>query len=403
MMGIVFGSVGVGISILALIITVSVTRNIGYRDPLNVPRFWRRALFIKPQLSGEFEDEPSVFTRNQRIAFVANPTKPGVSQLREQAMRACAIRYLPQPMWFYTTEEDPGTGQARQALDNGADVVVACGGDGTVRAVAEAVVGTGKGMGIVPMGTGNLFARNLDIPLNDAPAALRLAIESDETALDVGWIDITAPDGSQQRQLFLVIAGAGLDAEMVAATDDRLKKRLGWGAYFFGAVSHLGSKRMTARITVEDGETVESQMRTVLMANVGRLPAGLQLVPNATAGDGLLDVATLDARGGIVGWTDLLGNVMAQGAGIKDTWWPKALRTSRIDHIQARSVDIDFRTPQKVQVDGELVGRATGITAEVDPGALRVRVAKGVLERTDGAEGAEAIDDATQDEPDQQA
>ena len=110
-----------------------------------------------------------MFTRNQRIAFVANPTKAGVANLREQAMRACAIRYLPEPMWFTTTLDDPGIGQARRAVELGADLVVACGGDGTVRAVATGVAHSQASIGIIPMGTGNIFARNLGIPLQDPP------------------------------------------------------------------------------------------------------------------------------------------------------------------------------------------------------------------------------------------
>src|SRR6187431_1703269 len=132
----VLGIVGLGVALLSLLIAVSVTRHLGHRDPQAIPRVWRTLLLVRAPEPHRVEDEPPMFTRNQRIAFVANPTKAGVNNLREQAMRACAIRYLPEPMWFTTTEDDPGTGQAQRAVEMGADVVVACGGDGTVRAVA---------------------------------------------------------------------------------------------------------------------------------------------------------------------------------------------------------------------------------------------------------------------------
>jgi len=387
----VLGLVGLGLALLSLLIVVSVTRQVGFRDPLNVPRVWRRLLWIRPPDTGTFDHAPPMFTRNQRIAFVANPTKDGVGSLREQAMRACAIRYLPEPMWFLTTEEDPGEGQARRALELGADVVVACGGDGTVRAVATALAHSDATLGIVPMGTGNIFARNLDIPINDATAALRLAIDGEDQTVDVGWLDVrkaSSESDEPQTHLFLVIAGGGLDAEMVSGADDRLKRRLGWFAYFFAAVAHLGSKRIAATITVEDDEPVESHVRTVLMGNVGRLPGGLQLIPDASAVDGMLDIATLDARGGIVGWTELLGTVMAQNAGFTDPWWAKMLKASRIDHRQARSVAVSFEQPQKVQVDGEVLDRATEITARVDAGALTVRVGSDAVEELEQAETA---------------
>ena len=385
----VLGMVGLGVALLALLIVVSVTRQIGHRDPLNVPPFWRRVLFIRVSDLGAPDEVPPMFTRNQRLAFVANPTKPGVGQLREQAMRACAIRYLPEPMWFTTTEDDPGIGQARRAVELGADVVVACGGDGTVRAVATGVAHSKASMGIVPMGTGNIFARNLDIPLNDPPAALRLAIDGEEQTVDVGWMDLRTPgvEADPESHLFLVIAGGGLDAEMVAGADERLKARLGWFAYFFAAVAHLGTKRIAARITVDGGEPTETHMRTVMMGNVGRLPGGLQLIPDASAVDGLLDVATLDARGGLVGWTELFGQVVAQNAGIRDPWWARVLKASRVDHVACKSVDVEFHTPQKVQVDGEVLGKAAALTARVDPGALRVRMSSGAMELPPDAPG----------------
>ena len=379
----VLGIVGLGVALLSLLIVVSVTRHLGHRDPQAVPRVWRNLLFIKAPETTHSEDVPPMFTRNQRIAFVANPTKAGVANLREQAMRACAIRYLPEPMWFTTTLDDPGIGQARRAVELGADLVVACGGDGTVRAVATGVAHSQASIGIIPLGTGNIFARNLGIPFQDPQAALRLAIDGEDLPVDIGWLDVHhdgADAGVLDTHLFLVIAGAGLDAEMVAGADDRLKARLGWFAYFFAAVAHLGGKRIAARITVDDADPVESQMRTVMMGNVGKLPGGLQLMPDASVVDGHLDVASLDARGGLVGWTELLGTVFAQNAGIRDPWWARMMKASRIDHVRAKNVKIEFHLPQKCQVDGEVLGRATSITARVDPGALTVRVPQATLD-----------------------
>jgi diacylglycerol kinase family enzyme len=202
-------------------------------------------------------------------------------------------------MWFYTTEDDPGTGQARQAIEQGADVVVAVGGDGTVRAVAEVLANSDRVMGILPMGTGNLFARNLDIPLDDVPSALRTIIEGEDRAVDVGWIDIERAHpshGKNDTHIFLVIAGVGLDAEMVAGADDRLKRRLGWFAYFFAAAAHMRGKRMGATVTVDDAKPVKSEMRTVLMANVGRLPGTVRHGHGAGRGDHRAVVAAAAAH-----------------------------------------------------------------------------------------------------------
>jgi len=342
---------------LGLSLAATITRRIGSRDPISVPPFWRRLLRIEvPPLStdGDF----GIMERGtDRIAFIANPTKAGLSDLREQAMRACSTRYLPQPMWLFTTVDDAGSGAAKHALDAGADVVVAIGGDGTVRA-----------------GTGNIFARNMDLPLGDIPALLRIALDGRDAATDVGRVILNrGPKGPDEEHMFLVMAGVGFDAEMVAGADERLKRRLGWLAYFFAAIKHLGARRIQAAVSVDGSPEVEGQMRTVLFANVGRLPGGLILAPDANAEDGLLDAVTLDARAGIVGWTGLFGNVIAQGAGLRQPEVLKAYGASRIDHARGATMTVTLNHLYKVQADGENLGLARVITATADRGALLVR------------------------------
>jgi len=359
---------------IGLSLAVTVTRRIGSRDPMAVPQGWRRFLGIdvRPMpVDGEF----GVIEKGAaRIAFVANPTKAGITELREQALQACSIRYLTQPMWLSTTVDDAGMGAAQHAIDGGADVVVAIGGDGTVRAVAEALAGTDVPLGIIPMGTGNIFARNMDLPLGDIPALLRIALDGRSVPTDVGRLILNrGPKGPDEKHMFLVMAGVGFDAEMVAGADERLKRRLGWLAYFFAAIKHLGARRIHASVSVDDSPEVDGQMRTVLFANVGRLPGGLILAPDATADDGLLDAVTLDARAGIVGWTGLFGNVIAQGAGFRQPAVLKAYASSRIDHARGTTMTVTLDHLYKVQADGENLGLARKITATVDKGTLIVR------------------------------
>jgi diacylglycerol kinase family enzyme len=362
------------IGIAGLALAVTITRRIGTRDPIAIPPFWRKVLRITElpiALQGEFAPTKR---GTERIAFIANPTKAGIADVREQALRACSNRYLPQPMWLYTSPDDPGRGAAREALDAGAELVVAVGGDGTVRAIAAELAGTGIPLAIIPMGTGNLFARNLDLPMGDTARSLLIALEGDNASIDVGWLDLDrGPRAQDERHIFLVIAGTGLDAEMVAGADERLKRRLGWVAYFFAALKHLSSRRMTVSVSVDGSPEVTAQMRTVLFANVGKLPGGLMLVPDASAEDGWMDVATLDARAGIVGWTALFGNVVAQGAGLHMPEILKAYGTSRIDHARGKSITISMDHMYKVQADGEGLGLARSVTATVDHGALLVR------------------------------
>ncbi|HMO10616.1 MAG TPA: diacylglycerol kinase family protein, partial [Actinotalea sp.] len=129
-------------------------------------------------------------TERPLVAFIANPTKPGFADLRDRAVQACAARYLPEPLFFETTAEDPDVGQTREALAGGAQLVVAAGGDGTVRAVAEALANGQVAMAVLPQGTGNLLARNLDLPLSDLDAQLRIALTGNDRVIDVGWLTV---------------------------------------------------------------------------------------------------------------------------------------------------------------------------------------------------------------------
>ena len=326
----------------------------------------------------------------QLVAFVANPSKPDVADLRAAVRKAAAEQYLPEPMWLETTVEDPGIGQARQAVEAGADLVVAVGGDGTVRAVAEALAGTGVPMGLMPLGTGNLLARNLDVPLNDPLAALQLALDGTDKPIDVGWLraekwesqldddiaeaadDLPADTDVPRDHIFLVIAGLGFDAAMVADTDDDLKAKVGWIAYFMAGVRHLHGRRLRIRLTLDDQPVQLLRARSLLVGNCGKLPGGITLLPDAVLDDGVLDIAAIDTRGGLAGWAQLFGEVVLQGVGVRNELPAKM---GRIDHSRARSVRIVVPGGEHVQVDGDIVGRASEVTARVDPGALVVRVA----------------------------
>lgn len=312
------------------------------------------------------------------VAFVANPSKPEVAELRGAVERACGALGLSDPLWLETTTDDPGVGQARTAVDRGASVVVAVGGDGTVRAVAEALTGTGVPMGLLPLGTGNLLARNLDIPVADLEEALLIALEGRDRTIDVGWLEVLATPGSEDgaepapagRHLFLVIAGLGFDAAMVADTDARLKAKVGWMAYFIAGIRHLHGRRLDMQVALGDDPPVRTRLRTILIGNCGRLPGGITLIPDAVLDDGLLDIAAIDTRGGIAGWAQLFGEVVLQGFGVRSDLPNKI---GRIDHTQCRRIGVQVRGGAQVQVDGDIVGAATAVESWVEPASLVVR------------------------------
>ncbi|GMA33411.1 diacylglycerol/lipid kinase family protein [Litorihabitans aurantiacus] len=311
-------------------------------------------------------------------------------------------------MIYRTTVEDTGLGQARSAVEAGASVVVVAGGDGTVRAVAEALAGTHVPMALVPAGTGNLLARNLDIPVDNLQQQVRTALSGRDMAMDLGWLttvppapesaetaeqtehpDVATTDGAatdlddlpttdltgtpapHREHVFLVMAGLGFDAAMVAGADDQLKRRVGWVAYFLVGVRHLHARRTRLRLRLGTGGWQHERVRTLLFANCGRLPAGIVLLPDAEIDDGYLDVAAIDTRGGLIGWASLLGRVMMQGLGWRSA---NAYNPSRIEFWRARQIAVELDEPHAVQVDGDLVGDAVALKVRVQPDGLRVRV-----------------------------
>jgi diacylglycerol kinase family enzyme len=126
-------------------------------------------------------------------------------------------------------------------------------------------------------------------------------------------------------------------------------------------------------VTIGDQEPVLGQLRTVLFANCGRLPGGVVLVPDARITDGMLDVAVADARAGVAGWAELFGEVVLQGTGLPSPSRSERWRAGRIDHARAVTATVELETPQRVQVDGDSLGRAVSVSARVEPGALQVR------------------------------
>jgi len=344
-----------------------------------------RAAQVAPSPSAPPSSAPLPTERTSGpVVFVVNPTKAGAAELRDAALRACASRYLPEPMFLETTAEETGTSQARAALEAGASTVVAAGGDGTVRAVADALIGTDTPMGIVPLGTGNLLARNLDLPLTRLDEQLRIALTASPRPIDVGRLRLAAPrreddyprgephpeqGGNGTGHLFLVIAGIGFDAAMVESADDDLKARVGWVAYFLAGAKHLNGRRLRLQIQLDKRPTVTVRARSLLIGNCGRLPGGLTLLPGAEIDDGWLDIAAIDTRGGIAGWVQLFGEVVLQGVGLRN----ELPKIGRIDHVRTRTVRILSDRPVALQIDGEPLGRAVSLTAEVTHHALTVR------------------------------
>jgi diacylglycerol kinase family enzyme len=293
------------------------------------------------------------------VAVVVNPRKVGDPRRARALVNdvASSLRQ-PSPAWFETSADDPGPGQARQAVDDGAKVVIAWGGDGTIMGVASSLVHADVSLGIVPGGTGNLLARNMGIPL-DVRSALQVALTGQDRRIDL--LDVYL--GRGRRALSAVMCGMGWDADMMGAPEG-LKRSVGWGAYVLEGARHIGKQPMRLRLSIDGGPEQHLYGRTVLVANVGMLVAGIDLIPEARADDGLLDVLIIDPSSPR-DWVRTSAGIL-RGRGAADD-------PSRT-HLRGRDVVVTTAHPRSRQIDGDTVADGQGFHVSLLDQALSVRV-----------------------------
>jgi YegS/Rv2252/BmrU family lipid kinase len=288
-----------------------------------------------------------------RAAVVVNPTKLDDDEAFRKSVRKVMDEHgWDEPLWLETTSEDPGLGQAKSAVSAGVDLVLACGGDGTVTACAEGVTETGVPLAIIPMGTGNLLARNIGLPMG-LDEALAVALGGVQQPIDAGRVNGT---------LFVVMAGLGLDARMLSDTSDELKKRLGWVAYAISAVRHLGDRPMRVTVSADGGRRRRMRANALIVGNVGWLRGGLPLLPDARPDDGMLDAVVLIA-GGLTGWLAAATNIVLR-------------RPARggIYRLQFTKLQVTLGRQEPWELDGEVMGSTRQLMVEAQPSALLLRM-----------------------------
>jgi diacylglycerol kinase family enzyme len=288
------------------------------------------------------------------VAFVVNRTLLRDPRRFLQRCRTAATDRGWDPWFGPAGGAQDSLALTRRAVAAGASLVFAAGGDGTVRGCAEALAGTGVPLAIVPLGTANLTARALGVP----PRGGR-AVEAGFGGRD-HTIDLARVDGGTW---FTAMAGIGLDAAVVAAAGERLKRRLGWAAYAAAGVPRLALPPREFTIAPDGADPLRRRARSVVVANAGLLPGGFTLLPAARLDDGLLDVGILAPSGGW-DWVRLAGQVLARGR-----------RQDRaLECLQARRVQVSADAVLPRQIDGEVVPPGRALSVSVCPGTLTVRL-----------------------------
>lgn len=324
-----------------------------------------RKLAQKHTRSAAAESPHKIHATAQRVAFIYNPTKNGADAAKTLLLRSTTLAGWPEPLFLETSAADPGHAMARQALEAKSDVVIVGGGDGTVRAVGQELRRTEVPLAIIPLGTGNLLARNLELDVNDVAANVQIALFGHQRHIDAGLMETEDEvTGAVSQKSFMVIAGLGMDAEVMNDTNSKLKESVGWLAYSEAGLRHMAGRRKKVSIALDDQPAQQRKVRSVMFANCGLLPGGIDFVPGALIDDGVLDVVVISPRSAI-GWIAMAGKIAFQHKG----GFPV------IDFYRSKKLVIRTVMPVETQVDGDPSGSATVVKVSVEHKAVLVRVA----------------------------
>lgn len=294
-------------------------------------------------------------TQREDLTVIVNPksgsVKAETEQTIQQALEERGVRHT-------VLEIKEGTDAqhlTRQAIEKGAQHIVASGGDGTVMAVMNGILKSGKDvlLSVSPGGTANLIAGALGVP-GTIEDAIKTALFGPEKRVDVAKC--------ADRYLALGV-GIGLAEKLVSGTDEAVKHQIGRFAYAMAALKELGARPRRFRLVPSEGDPVEVPAVGIVVANVGGIGQRLKFAPDAKVDDGLLDVCVLHRLGFLdalrLAWKAILG-------GLEDD--------RAVSYYQWPSVRIESQRRWPVQIDGEEVDLATPLTIEVVPQSVRMTV-----------------------------
>jgi diacylglycerol kinase (ATP) len=292
-----------------------------------------------------------------RCAVIYNPTKVSdkFHALVEEGLQRNG---WDNTLWLETSAEDPGRAMTRQAVAEQVDLVIGAGGDGTIRYVADGLANTGIPMGLVPAGTGNLLARNLDLPLEEVEA-VEVALSGQVRLIDL--VRITVDDRPPEH--FAVMAGIGIDAMIMDETNEDLKDKVGSAAYFIAAAKALGRLPVRLKVQLDNNRPVRRHAMLCVIGNVGTLRGNLSLIPGASPEDGLLDLYIASPHR-FRHWVKVALRLITR----------RAKKDDQVDQHMGKTVRIVIEGKDNYQLDGDVVGESTTLFAEIQPGALAICV-----------------------------
>lgn len=217
-------------------------------------------------------------------AIIVNPASgKGDSRKRLEEIKRAAEKRGWKGDFYETTKEIPGKKIVEKAIKKGAKHIIIGGGDGSIMEILEILRKHKVTLGIIPLGTGNLLARNLSIPLT-VEEALDVALFGKERRIDIGKANETH---------FSVVAGMGLDAQIMESTDRNMKDKLGYLAYFLNTMKHIHGKSFRYKVSLDNKTPFTMRAKTIMAANMGKIMGGIEVVPHTDPQSGTLQIAAV--------------------------------------------------------------------------------------------------------------
>ncbi|HEY7197559.1 MAG TPA: YegS/Rv2252/BmrU family lipid kinase [Gaiellaceae bacterium] len=289
-----------------------------------------------------------------KVAVIAHTGKSfdgGLPELRRELER----QGVGDPLWIEVPKSRRAPKQVKRALDEGAELLFAWGGDGTVQRCVDAMADSEAALAIVPAGTSNLLATNLGVP-QDIEQAVSIGLHGERRRLDVGRFD---------DECFAVMAGAGFDASMIQQANGALKDRLGRAAYVWTGSKSLRAKPFKAKIEVDGVRWYAGSASCILVGNVGHLFGGAEVFEDARPDDGRLELGIVNADG-ITDWMRALART-AVG---------HAERSPLVQTTSAKKIKVKLNRKVLYEVDGGDRKKVKSFTVKVRPAAITICLPK---------------------------
>lgn len=309
-----------------------------------------------------------------RIAVIYNPEKISELKLKKLYRKVTSEELFLLP----TDAASGGYNAGKQALELSMNRIVVAGGDGTLRAVVEAVALSDVVLGILPIGTGNILARNLKLPVNNLESAASRSLSKPEFSIDLGVARVFDVAGLAHEFYFTGMAGLGMDAKLMASTNSKRKKQIGWIAYIEASLKFLPLKFERFEVVVDEASPRTLKSYSLLIGNAGWLPGQISMMPDARLDDSRLDMAAIGPRKAW-NWVDFIGRITWQNFVVRPLalgrkWLDATANVKTLENFKGARISITPKSPALMQLDGDAIFEVSHAEFTVIPKCLRFSI-----------------------------